>query len=160
MSPATEPMERLRQQANDSYWNSEETVEQLAARLGISRKAVYSSVEPMASGAICVHCDRELLFANRTSRAAGLAACPVCERETDVGSAEQIASPAIATERLAKSRVGSAHAVPVHEPNGRWTRTREDLGAVAPERAAKIGSAAALGVALGAAAAKVIRSRG
>jgi hypothetical protein len=162
MSPATESADRARERANHAYWHSDETVDQLAARLGITRNMVYSSVEPLPASTICVHCDRELVYANRTSRAAGLAVCPLCEREVDVETAENASAAdasAKTASRLVAATVGGAHAVPVHEPNGRLRQIREDLAAVPAERAAKIGSAAAIGLALGAAATRVIRER-
>jgi|GEM_PF-488508 len=160
MSLATESADSARERANDAYWHSDETVDQLASRLGITRTMVYSSVAPLPASAICVHCDRELVYTNRTSRAAGLAVCPVCEREVDVETAEHADGGSGSTsDRLVAASVGGVHAVPVHEPNGRLRQIRDELAAVPADRAAKIGSAAALGLAVGAAAIRVIRER-
>jgi hypothetical protein len=158
MSPAPDPMDQLRQQANDLYWTSSDTVEQLASELGMSRKGVYSAVQPLPTGTSCLHCNEVMVFANRTNRAAGLATCPTCGTQTNVDEqAGMGAAPTTPAEILAKATGGEVHAVP--QPQSLWEQIKEDLSAVPPDRAAKIGGAAALGVAIGAAAARVIKTK-
>lgn len=160
MNSATETLDTLRQQANDLYWTSEETVDQLASRLGMSRRSVYSAVQPLPAGATCARCSGMLVFANRTSRSANLANCPTCMVEVEVQPGETGAWSQTPAEMLAKAMDGDLSATEVPGPQNRWEAIKEDLAAVEPERAAKIGGAAALGVALGAAAVKAIKNRG
>jgi hypothetical protein len=172
MSSVSEPLDQLREQANDLYWNSSETVDQLASRLGMSRKAVYASVQPTFAGASCQHCGGELVFTNRTNRTTGQANCPACALQVDVGArsatdadttdpalAEAAAAPTTPAEMLAKATDGAVKEVPGPDSQSRWEQIKEDLSAVPADRAAKIGGAAALGVALGAAAVKAIKKR-
>jgi NAD-dependent SIR2 family protein deacetylase len=166
MSPTSEPLDQLREQANELYWNSTDTVDQLASQLGMSRKAVYSSVQPLPAGAKCVHCGEALVFMNRTSRSSGLASCSACGAQVDtrdLAAAPPKKStqrgPTSAAQSLAQATNEDVHVVPVPGPQNRWEQIKEDLSAVAPDRAAKIGGAAALGVALGAAAVRVIKKR-
>jgi hypothetical protein len=156
MSSATEPQDQLRRQANDLYWNSGDTVDQLAARLGMSRKAVYSAVEPFETAARCADCGDPLVFTNRTRRASGLVNCTQCETEVHLEEHHDTVSTTPA------DLVSDSGRVKVHEvpgPQGGWEQIKEDLSNVSPERAAKIGGAAALGVALGAAAVKALKNR-
>jgi hypothetical protein len=172
MSSVPEPLDQLRDQANDLYWTSSETVDQLASRLGMSRKAVYASVQPTFAGASCQHCGGELVFTNRTNRTTGQANCLACALQVDVGArsatdadsadadlAEAGAAPTTPAEMLAKATDGAVKEVPGPDSQSRWEQIKEDLSAVPADRAAKIGGAAALGVALGAAAVKAIKKR-
>jgi hypothetical protein len=179
MSPATEPRDSLREQANQLYWNSSETVDQVAARLGMSRKAVYGSVEPLDAGATCTSCGSGLVYGNRTNRAAAMADCPACGIQMHLEGVESVGgvggvggvdavdgvegtNPIAATPAtlVAESADSGVHAVPSPDAQSRWGQIKDDLVAVPPERAAKIGGAAALGVALGAAAVKALKKRG
>lgn len=152
MASVAQTTERLREQANELYWKSSETVEQLANRLGMSRNAVYSSVRPVPAGAVCEQCNEPLVFTNRSNRAARVATCPSCERQVTLPEQTGAALDALGAE------LGDGVS-PVPQPRKRWERLKEDIAAVPPERAAKIGGAAAIGAALGAAAVKAIRKR-
>ncbi|CAN5780166.1 hypothetical protein BH23GEM3_BH23GEM3_03620 [soil metagenome] len=154
MSATADSIDQLREQANEQYWTSSETVSQLAERLGISRNAMYSSVQPMPAGASCMQCDEPLVFTNRTSRTARTATCPACEAQVSLDAG--LATPPAGND------LGPGTAVPVAPANGsqsRWEDWKEDAATVPAERVAMIGGAAALGVAIGAAAVKVIRKR-
>jgi len=172
--PPTDTLAQLREQANDLYWNSDRTVEQIAADLGMSRRAVYTATNPLPAGTACTQCEEPLVFANRTARAANLASCPACGLEVSVseksGAAEGSGAlpgaedrpsppPPTPAEMLAQAVGTNSGVVEVPGPHSRWEQIKEDLSAVQPERAAKIGGAAALGVALGAAAVKAIKKR-
>jgi hypothetical protein len=172
MSSVPEPLVQLREQANELYWSSSETVDQIASRLAMSRKAVYASVQPTAAGASCMHCGGDLVFSNRTNRTSNLANCPACQLQVDLNAREEAsadadpfgigvrrAAPTTPAEMLAKATDGKVHSVPGPDAQSRWEQIKEDLSAVPAERAAKIGGAAALGVALGAAAVKAIKKR-
>jgi hypothetical protein len=116
------------EQVNRLYWTSNQTVDEITDRLGISRNSVYSSIRPTPAGHNCTECGERLVFTNRTNRAAGTATCTHCSTEQAVGSDRQ---PTAAREH--------------DETHGRGTQT-----AVQPERVLLIGGAAALGVVAGA----------
>lgn len=155
MSTATETADALHGAANHLYWNSDETVDQLAQRLGMSRHALYASVQPIAADATCEACEGVLEFTNRSSRNAGRATCIACGAEAFV----EFPRPEETTEETGESPEPMSDAttgdaitgdVPTVE-NGRLRRI--------PERAAKIGGAAALGAAIGVAAVAVTRRK-
>jgi DNA-directed RNA polymerase subunit RPC12/RpoP len=153
MNTPSETADAIQEQANHLYWHSDETVEQLADRLGMSRNALYSAVRPVPVGVTCVECGDPLMFANRSSRAAGKAACETCGFETLMSETETEA---------AETRVRSGAEPRETEPQdrtGRFGQWKEDLSTIQPERAALIGGAAVLGVALGAVAVKAVRAK-
>ncbi|HEV2131871.1 MAG TPA: hypothetical protein VGR27_12240 [Longimicrobiaceae bacterium] len=156
MNAASDTAESLHDQANDLYWNSSETVDQLAARLGMSRNALYASVKPIPAGGTCPHCGEPLVFTNRSSRAAGKATCPGCEAEVQLEAGTESPAPTPAVPMIIETPV---HEVPPPATGGRLDQLKESLAGVEPERAAIIGGAAALGAAVGAAAIKVIRRK-
>jgi hypothetical protein len=66
-------------EANRLYWETEDSVSDIAENLEISRRALYESVEPLPTGDNCEVCGGPLFFENRSARTAGDAACAVCE---------------------------------------------------------------------------------
>ena len=66
-------------EANRLYWETEDSVSDIAESLEISRRALYESVEPLPTGDNCEVCGGPLFFENRSARTAGDAACAVCE---------------------------------------------------------------------------------
>lgn len=65
-------------EANRLYWESDESVADIAARLDMSRRALYDAIEPLPSGGTCDVCGGPLTFENRSARTAGHASCEVC----------------------------------------------------------------------------------
>jgi hypothetical protein len=149
MPSAADTTDALRRRASEAYWSREETVDEIADRLGMSRSALYSAIAPVPAGAACEACSGALVYNNRTGRSAGRAVCAEC-------GAEAIVAP-----QGIVSGADDAAGVSAVEPagTGRFEQLREGLAAVSPERAAMIGGAAALGVAVGAAAARAVRKR-
>ncbi len=139
----------LTQRINELYWDSDSTVGAISRDLEIGRNALYAAVVPIPSGAICLECGEETVYTNRTNRAAGSAVCRGCE---DSALADRTGAGAGAT-----GRSGSG-AFDEDSELQRWDRWREDLRSVPPQRAAMIGGAAALGLVVGAAAARAIRN--
>jgi len=74
---------RLRVRANALYWTSDESVNQIAEDLDLSKGALYDLVEPQASGLPCPRCGEEMEYPNRTARDKGFVTCPACELEED-----------------------------------------------------------------------------
>ena len=136
------------ERANDLYWSSTKRVDEIVDDLEISRSSLYASLEPVAAGLVCVDCHERMVFTNRTARERGVAVCPRCGRESGVTVAAGEGSPS--GDRIDGREGAERYGL------GRW---RGDLAAVSPERVAIVGGAAALGMMLGAAAARAVRDR-
>jgi len=77
-------------EANRLYWETELPVGDIAARLDLSRRALYEAVRPIPAGGRCPSCGSALEYLKRSSRAHGLATCAACGQQ---------AAPAPAGER-------------------------------------------------------------
>jgi hypothetical protein len=152
MSNVTENADAVHASADRLYWHSREPVDRLAARLEMTRRALYAAVRPAPAGTGC-ECGREMVFANRKRRAEGRASCPAC------GALRQVDG-----ERVPHATPPPAPLAP-HRPRGfRHTgalgRLWRDLARVRPQRAAMIGGGAALGMATAFVAAEVLLGGG
>jgi hypothetical protein len=88
-------------EANRLYWETEDSVAEIAERLEISRRALYDAVEPLPTGVPCPTCGGPLTFENRSARTAGDASCAVCAEtgatdadDADAAADEPAAAPA------------------------------------------------------------------
>lgn len=141
---------------NELYWNSDRTVDEIVDDLGIGRNTLYSAVRPQPAGANCPDCGERLVFTNRSNRSSATATCRGCGLEADLS----VRREGEAAQELPMEADFHRHDHRAPEPypeEGGWTRWRHELAAVAPERAAMIGGAAALGVVVGAVAARAMR---
>lgn len=158
MEVTEERIDDLHREANDLYWNSADTVEEVAARLGMSRNALYASVRPMSAPGACTTCGDSLLFTNRSSRTSGQATCSGCSATVRIPSD---AAAGTEGDGLPKRSGWTNDADGMdqisHGRSGRLGVWRDDLAAVPPERTVKIGGFAALGVAFGVAAVTAAR---
>ena len=157
--PATHPTSgSIASQANDLYWNSGHTVEGIMTDLGLSKNSLYSSIEPYSTGRSCATCGGLLVFTNRTHRDAGRGTCSTCGLEVESVDAAAHASHdrEIGADGAHRGR-RRLRALRAHDDGRRWSRLRDDFAAVEPERVALVGGAAALGVMVGAAAARAVR---
>jgi hypothetical protein len=75
-------------EANRLYWETEDSVAEIAEQLELSRRALYDLVEPLPTGASCETCGGPMTFDNRSARSAGHAVCVIC-RETGATDADQ-----------------------------------------------------------------------
>jgi hypothetical protein len=121
-------------EANRLYWDTDSSVGDIANQLGVSRRALYEAIEPRSAGVPCSECGTETVFANRSALANGSARCPSCEAEIEV--------PAARMERISEPRVVTAVA------NGRDRSF-----------AVGVGSAALVGVVVGAIATLMLTHR-
>jgi hypothetical protein len=80
-------------EANRLYWETEDSVAEIAERLEISRRALYEAVEPLPTDNVCSTCGGPLLFENRSARTAGESFCAVCA-ETGATDADEPVEPA------------------------------------------------------------------
>lgn len=88
--------------ANELYWDSDESVNQIAEDLELSKGALYSVIQPLPTGLACPDCGEELLYPNRTARERGMVGCPACGFEGEEEEASD--GPGVA----ASSSVGDA----------------------------------------------------
>lgn len=68
-------------EANRLYWETDEPVGDIAARLDFSRRALYDAIEPLPTGETCSECGGAYGYPNRSARNAGLAICAACGAE-------------------------------------------------------------------------------
>lgn len=148
-------------QANDLYWNSDLTVDQVAEQAGLSRHALYAAVEPLAVDVACDACGGALEYPNRSSRAAGRATCAACGAEQELEMETDVVWEPHASLRvpLEPETVAEVITAPPLRSRKRLKQLRENLQEVPRERIALVGGAAVLGAALGAAATQLIRER-
>lgn len=102
----------LGRDVNRLYWETDEPVTRLAARLEVSRGTFYNHLRPRPAGASCASCGARLLFRTRSNRDAGEAHCGECGGEQRIGggSSAQAAAPT-AARASASSRAGDAKPV-------------------------------------------------
>jgi hypothetical protein len=65
--------------ANELYWSSNRSVNQIADDLDLSKGALYGIIEPLRTGRGCPMCGDEVVVPNRTARERDLLDCPTCE---------------------------------------------------------------------------------
>lgn len=75
---ATDRSWDITDRANELYWGSDESVNQIAERLELSKSALYGIIGPLGSGSACPLCGAEAQFANRTARDRDELECPQC----------------------------------------------------------------------------------
>lgn len=79
--------------ANDLYWGSQSSVNQIAEELDLSKGTLYGLIRPLPAGLTCPDCSQEVVFPNRTAKERSLVACPSCgwegdELDADAGSGD------------------------------------------------------------------------
>lgn len=83
---------RAESKANELYWGSDLSVNQIAEELDLSKSVLYGLIHPRPTGLACPACAEELVFANRTARDRSMVACPACGWEGDEGTADTVGS--------------------------------------------------------------------
>jgi len=64
--------------ANELYWGSDLSVNQIAEQLDLSKGAFYGVIRGLPSGSACPACRAEVVHPNRTARDRGLHDCLHC----------------------------------------------------------------------------------
>ncbi len=97
------------ERANELYWGSDRSVNQIAEDLDLSKGALYAMIVPEPAGMGCPMCGEEVAYSNRTAKERGRLDCPTCEWDGTAGEArdEPDEEPAFAS-RPAPLRVASA----------------------------------------------------
>lgn len=71
------------ERANELYWGSDRSVNDLAEDLNLSKGALYALIEPLPAGLDCPECGGQMQYANRTARDRGIVTCADCEMEEE-----------------------------------------------------------------------------
>jgi len=85
--------------ANQLYWESDKSVNQIADELELSKGMLYGMIRPLPADLPCPRCSAALEYANRTARERGLIACPACGLELDEERARRQRDEAAAPPR-------------------------------------------------------------
>ena len=80
----------LTHRANELYWGSDESVNQIAERLDLSKSALYGRLGPLPADVACPLCGEEAEYANRTARDHDELECPSCGWEGTGDEAEPL----------------------------------------------------------------------
>jgi len=80
---------RAEVKANELYWGSGMSVNQIAEELDLSKGTLYGLIRPRPTGLACPSCSEELVYPNRTARERAMVACTICgwegaEEDVDV----------------------------------------------------------------------------
>jgi hypothetical protein len=75
-------------QANELYWSSELSVNQIAERLELSKGTLYGMVQPLPAGIWCPDCENKGVFPNRTAKERGHVTCSECGWEGEMDLTE------------------------------------------------------------------------
>ena len=86
---------------NRLYWDTDESVSDIADRTDVSRRTLYDRIEPRPAGRACPDCDAPLVYRNRTSLENREAECPECGAEAEVEPVEKWAGPELEQVRRA-----------------------------------------------------------
>jgi hypothetical protein len=71
------------QRVNALYWESQQSVNQIADEMDLSKGMLYGLIQPIGAGLPCPRCSFEMEYANRTARERGFLKCPSCDFEQD-----------------------------------------------------------------------------
>ncbi len=93
--------QKLANQANELYWRSEQSVNQIAETMDLSKSGLYALIRPLSAERTCPECGEGLVFANRTAEHKAITSCLECEY---VGEAPEAGSEVRPARRRAKRR--------------------------------------------------------
>jgi hypothetical protein len=84
--------------ANELYWGSTRSVNQIADDLDLSKGALYSIIELEKGGLGCPLCGDEVGHPNRTAKDRGHLECPTCDWNGSAGETGSYVDSAIASD--------------------------------------------------------------
>ena len=70
---------KLADQANELYWRSGQSVNQIAEAMDLSKSGLYELIRPLPAERACPECGEGLVFPNRTTEHKAVASCLECE---------------------------------------------------------------------------------
>ena len=85
--------QKLADQANELYWRSGQSVNQIAERMDLSKSGLYALISPLPAQRDCPDCGEGLVFSNRTTEQKAVASCPECEYDEAPASGSKVRTP-------------------------------------------------------------------
>lgn len=82
-APQNPPPDEVVERANNLYWRSGASVNQLTRELDLSKGALYEIITPMAADLPCPCGGGEMAYTNRTARDRGFVSCTTCGLEDE-----------------------------------------------------------------------------
>ena len=101
---------KLADQANELYWQSGQSVNQIAEVMDLSKSGLYALIRPLPAERACPECGEGLVFPNRTTEHKAIASCLECEY------VDEVSGPGFETRPPKKRAVRSS--TPATKPNG------------------------------------------
>ncbi len=71
--------QKLADRANELYWRSEQSVNQIAEAMDLSKSGLYALIRPLPAERTCPECGEGLVYPNRTTEHKAIASCLECE---------------------------------------------------------------------------------
>jgi hypothetical protein len=102
--------QKLSAQANELYWRSGQSVNQIAEELDLSKSRLYGLVQPLPAGVPCPECKADLLFPNRTAMEKGVASCSECSFEGVAGEGPSESGKTASKKQRARAKATSTRA--------------------------------------------------
>ena len=75
---APKSTEAVGERANELYWGSDRSVNQIADDLDLSKGALYGMIRPLPAALGCPLCGTEVVHPNRTAKDRQRVDCPTC----------------------------------------------------------------------------------
>ena len=98
--------QKLANQANELYWRSEQSVNQIAEAMDLSKSGLYALIRPLPAEQACPECGGGLVFPNRTTEHKAIASCLECEYVGEApGPGSEVGSP---EKRAVRRRTAAA----------------------------------------------------
>ena len=121
--------QKLADQANELYWRSGQSVNQIAERMDLSKSGLYALISPLPAERGCPDCGEGMVFLNRTTEQKAVASCPECEYDEASGSGSKAHKP---TKRVVRrsTAVTKTDAEPVVADGHGWMSSRVLWGSV------------------------------
>jgi hypothetical protein len=112
---ASEVTDEAIERANELYWHSTLSVNQIAEDLDLSKGALYGAIAPLESGLGCPLCGDQVVFPNRTAKEREHLDCPTCDWDgtPDEATSWEKPTPDVAAA-IARRSAASAEGAEVH----------------------------------------------
>ncbi|HSM59146.1 MAG TPA: hypothetical protein VK849_00055 [Longimicrobiales bacterium] len=117
--------------ANELYWGSDVSVNQIAEELDLSKGVLYGLIRPQPAGLSCPACGEEVVYPNRTAKERGMVSCPACGWEGEEDEAADVGGDGAVTLPLGDDDVGPPPAARLGDPGRRMVLGGALLGAAA-----------------------------
>ena len=101
------PDTQLADRANALYWDSGDSVNEIAEGLDLSKGSLYGMIRPRPAGIACPECATELEHPNRTARDKGFVTCPNCGLEEEEAVVRSLAGEAVPMPTSTGAPLGS-----------------------------------------------------